>query len=277
MTEVHAPSAPPTETELTANPAPAGSPVSNLTEPLASSSVVTPADDDLGLDRAFLLQLAQIPFIAIGLVLINWGAHHIWQAVAGSSGPNLAPVIVISAGMILCAVIDGWAFRVPNWLTLSLILSGWMLGLLHTLGVAIDAGGGGIGSALMGTILGWALLFPMLAIGGMGHGDVKMQMGFGAWVGAFFGPPAAKIIFAAFCVGAIVGGVFALVMILIRRQFAQNLSNVKQIGTDLKVLVTAGQSQAFDRAQSRKGAWVRLPYGVPLCIGFLGYLAYCLS
>ena len=34
---------------------------------------------------------------------------------------------------------------------------------------------------------GFVLLFPMLAIRGVGEGDVKMQMGFAAWVAAYFG------------------------------------------------------------------------------------------
>ena len=33
--------------------------------------------------------------------------------------------------MIVAAVIDGWKFKVPNWLTLPLVLSGWAIGLLH--------------------------------------------------------------------------------------------------------------------------------------------------
>ena len=232
-------------------------------------------DDSLGIDREFLLQMAQVPVIALVVVLINAAAHALWGALAPAGALNLAPLAVISVGMLLCAVIDGWAFRVPNWLTLSLILSGWAIGALHTAGVAIDSGTGGFGSALLGTVLGWVLLYPMLAIGGMGHGDVKMQMGFGAWVGAFYGFDAGwKIILYAFCAGALIGGVFAAVIILLRRQFRRNLENFREIGTDLGVMVREGSDRAFERAQQRRKDWVRLPYGVPLCAGFLGYLAY---
>jgi prepilin peptidase CpaA len=177
--------------------------------------------------------------------------------------------------MILAAIIDGWAFKVPNWLTLSLVLSGWMLGGLHDLGFAIDAGSGGFGSAFVGTMVGFFLLFPMLAIGGMGQGDVKMQMGFGAWIGAFFGGrEATSMVFYAFAAGAVVGGVFGLVMMMLRRNIHKNISNFKEIGTDLKVLVTMGPTKAAQRANERRSSWVRLPYGVPLCVGFLGYLVY---
>src|SRR6478736_6693621 len=75
-----------------------------------------------------------------------------------------------SLGMILAAFIDGWALKVPNWVTLPLVLSGWMLGLLHDCGVAVDAGTGGLGMAVLGTLVGFLLLLPMLVIRGVGEG-----------------------------------------------------------------------------------------------------------
>ncbi len=95
------------------------------------------------------------------------------------------PVLVICAGMLAAAIIDWWKFKVPNKLTFPLILSGWLLGLANDLG--LDAGAGGIGAALVGTFLGFLLLLPIYSVGGMGAGNVKMTMGFGAWIGAFYG------------------------------------------------------------------------------------------
>ena len=40
------------------------------------------------------------------------------------------------------------------------------------------------------------------------------------------------------------------------------------------VMVTAGPGKAAERANSRRKDWWRLPYGVPLCVGFVGYLAF---
>src|SRR6187397_1603112 len=98
------------------------------------------------------------------------------------------PLAFLCAAMIVAAVIDGWKLKVPNWLTFPLVLSGWVLGLLHSFDVLVPATGeGGIGASLAGTMLGFVLLAPVYAIGGMGAGDVKMQMGFGSWVGAFYG------------------------------------------------------------------------------------------
>src|ERR1700683_4291568 len=145
------------------------------------------------------------------------------------------PLWFVCVAMIVAAVIDGWKLKVPNWLTFPLILSGWALGLIPDLGWLDGTGDGGIGAALAGTGLGFVLLFPVYAIGGMGAGDVKMQMGFGAWIGAFYGfgadgkPGAMGIIFWAFCLAVIIGGFLALGMILLRGQLQRNWANTREI------------------------------------------------
>ena len=185
--------------------------------------------------------------------------------------------------MVLAAFIDGWALKVPNWVALPLVLSGWGLGLLHDCGVAIDGGTGGIGLAVLATGFGFLLLFPMLVIRGVGEGDVKMQMGFGAWAGAYFGSAgptglhALGVVFWAFCFGAIVGGAFGLIMIVIRRQFNKNANTVGEILMDLQLFATGSPGQAAKRAEARRDRWVKLPYGIPLCVGFILYLSYVLT
>jgi prepilin peptidase CpaA len=186
------------------------------------------------------------------------------------------PVVVICIGMLAAAIIDWWKFKVPNKLTFPLIISGWLLGLANTFG--LGAGEGGIGSAIFGTFLGCALLIPVYAIGGMGAGDVKMTMGFGSWIGAFYGVntgadvDATSIIFWAFCWGVMVGGVIGLGMILARGQFRQNAQHLREILGDM--FKSSGIGEIADKANNRRPRWHRLPYGVPLCIGFLGYLSY---
>ena len=78
----------------------------------------------------------------------------------------------------------------------------------------------------------------------------------------------------AVCAGYLVGGVLGLLMIALRGQVHRNLSNFKEILTDLRLLVTAGPKATAQRAQQRRPTWHRLPYGIPLCIGFVGYLGY---
>lgn len=182
------------------------------------------------------------------------------------------PIVVLSLAMIVAAVIDGWKLKVPNKLTFPLILAGWLLGLLHSLDVLPNSGVGTISGSLLATVIGFGLIFPVYAIGGMGAGDVKMQMGFGAWVGAYYPMVEAQwIVLYSFLAGAVIGGVIAFFMILARGKFKENLQNTREILGDL-----AGKSiaQTAEKAAERKPRLHLLPYGVPLCIGFLGYLAY---
>jgi len=183
------------------------------------------------------------------------------------------PLLVVCSGMIAAAIIDWWKFKVPNRLTFPLIISGWILGLLNDFGAVPGGGVGGIGGALLGTAVACALLIPVYAIGGMGAGDVKMTMGFGSWIGAYYGTPdGLGIIFWAFCVGTIVGGIIALGMIMVRGNYRGNLQHVREILGDA---FTAGSvAEMHDRANKRRSRWHRLPYGVPLCIGFVGYMLY---
>jgi prepilin peptidase CpaA len=186
------------------------------------------------------------------------------------------PLLFICLAMIVAAIIDGWKLKVPNWLTFPLVLSGWLLGLIHDCGLLGSTGDGGFGASLVGTALGFALLFPMYAIGGMGAGDVKMQMGFGAWIGAFYGfgqngsPGVLGVIFWAFCLAVVIGGFLALGMIVVRGQFRKNLSNTQAILGDL--FNSPSVSEVADKAARRKPTMHLLPYGIPLCLGFVSYL-----
>jgi prepilin peptidase CpaA len=194
------------------------------------------------------------------------------------------PLWFVCLAMVVAAVIDGWKLKVPNWLTFPLIISGWVLGLFHNCepllndwGLATGfTGVGGIGAALIGTALGFALLLPVYAIGGMGAGDVKMQMGFGSWICAFFGlgsetsPSAVRIISFAFCLAVIIGGVLAMAMIVVRGQYKRNLMNARSIIGDL--FTSKGIGDVAEKAAKRKPTLHLLPYGIPLCIGFVSYL-----
>jgi prepilin peptidase CpaA len=183
------------------------------------------------------------------------------------------PLLLLSAAMIVAAVIDVWKFKVPNWLTFPLVLSGWGLGLFHNLGLLEEPFQGGIGASLAATALGFALLLPVYSIGGMGAGDVKMQMGFGAWIGAFYGlEEGLKVVLFAFCTAAIIGGILALIMIGVRRQIWRNLANTREIITEL--LNFPGLGAISQNAAQRKSRLQLLPYGLPLCLGFLGYLFF---
>jgi prepilin peptidase CpaA len=185
------------------------------------------------------------------------------------------PLVFISAGMIVAAVIDGWKFKVPNWLTFPLIITGWILGAIYMFtdyNPYLEDGSNRLAASLLGTAVGFALLFPLWLLGGMGAGDVKMQMGFGSWVGAYFGiNHGLWIVVYSFCFGAIIGGILGLILAIPR--YRMHLQNAQEILKDFATSAAQGSvAHAADKAAERKPRMKLLPYGVPLCIGFLTYL-----
>src|SRR6187401_1306981 len=103
---------------------------------------------------------------------------------------------LVSAVLIVAAVIDGKALKVPNWITFPFIISGWVYSTAFF-------GWEGLWWSIAGTLIGLGLLLPSYAIGGMGAGDVKLLAGVGAWV---YGMDTAY----AFAASAIIGAVIAV-------------------------------------------------------------------
>jgi prepilin peptidase CpaA len=174
------------------------------------------------------------------------------------------PIWFLSAAMIVAAVIDGLKLKVPNWLTYPLIISGWIYSSVSYAWQG-EPWWQGLVWSLVGTAVGLALLLPAYSIGGMGAGDVKLLMGCGAWVHA-------SATFFAFCIGAIVGGVLAIAMVLLSRtwhhhywQFWQIVDEIRTIGDPNKLAALAAE---------RKATMRKLPYGIPLTIGALVYFLW---
>ena len=68
-----------------------------------------PADIDGTIDRAFIILMAQIPFISLVLVACCALGHAVWAAFAPAEASmvNHGPIVVICLAMILAAVIIG--------------------------------------------------------------------------------------------------------------------------------------------------------------------------
>ncbi len=165
------------------------------------------------------------------------------------------PIWFLSAALVVAAVIDGWKLKVPNWLTLPLIVAGWVY-------ATADGGWSGLGWSLLGTIVGLGLLLPAYAIGGMGAGDVKLLAGVGAWVGG-------AATFYAFCVSALVGGAIAVGMVLWRRDWHHHLFQFWSIANEI---VEVRDPEALSAAAAqRKPTMLLLPYGIPIAIGSIAY------
>jgi prepilin peptidase CpaA len=175
------------------------------------------------------------------------------------------PVWLVTIALVVGAVIDGWLLKVPNWLTFPFVISGWAYGVgAH--------GWEGLWMTLLGTGLGLMLLLPWYAIGGMGSGDVKLLAGVGSWLGAAYLFDGVKNTAYAFCVSVIVGGVIAIVMVLISGQWRKHLA---QFFTIVHEILTIGKpTQLAAIAAERKSSMRLLPYGIPIAIGSIAYFIW---
>jgi len=167
----------------------------------------------------------------------------------------LAPLL----GMLLWAAVEDYRVRrIRNWLTVSMILSGFLQTFFH--GSQLSPG-----QSALGFVVGFALPLVLFLLGAIGGGDVKLLAGVGAWLGAV-------MVFKAFCGEAIIGMVIVLAQaarqgrlkILARNSamLAVNLAHVNELGLEHTTLT--GQScRSVDRP---------LPFAVPVLLAVLGLM-----
>ncbi len=131
--------------------------------------------------------------------------------------PHLAALTIA----IIAAIGDLRSRRIPNWLTISALV----------LGFAWHLANGTWREAVWGTLLGAVIYLPMWLAGGRGGGDVKLMAALGAWLG-----PASWI--QLFVLTALIGGIWALILVIAKRRLLATLQNIWSI---LRSLVTGRQ------------------------------------
>ena len=160
--------------------------------------------------------------------------------------------------LIIAAYIDGKELRVPNWITFPMVLSG----LVYSTWIG---GWEGLGAGLWGMTVGLLTLLPLYAVGGMGAGDVKLMAGVGAWLGA-------TVTWYAFVATVIVGAIMAIVMVLMRKAWDKHYAQFLLIATEW--MTVKDPRKLSEIAAERKSRMLLLPYGIPICIGSIGYFIY---
>ena len=181
----------------------------------------------------------------------------VWNDLARSLAENWH-VWLVSVVLVVAAVIDGWKLKVPNWITFPFVISGWIYS-------TACFGWEGLGWSVAGTAVGLVLLLPAYAIGGMGAGDVKLLAGVGAWIWG-------SATFYAFAWSAIVGGVLAVAMVLLRHKAQHHLNQFREIVNEILVVRDPNALSAI--AADRKSSMMLLPYGIPIAIGTIGYFIW---
>ena len=165
---------------------------------------------------------------------------------------------LVTVALVVAAVIDGWKLKVPNWLTLPMIVGGWVY-------CGATLGWPGVGWSLAATAVGLALLLPLYAIGGMGAGDVKLLAGVGAWLAS------PLTLTYAFCVSALIGGVIAVGMVAYRKAWDKHVGQFRAIAGEILTIRDPNRLSVI--AAQRKSSMLLLPYGIPIAIGSILYFA----
>lgn len=164
----------------------------------------------------------------------------------------------VSVTLVVAAVIDGMYLKVPNKITYPLIVAGWIFSLAV-------GGLSGLAVSLIATFVGFACLFFLHLIGGMGAGDVKLLAG----IAAFVGIEHTLWIFAA---TTIVGGIMAVLQVAWSGNWSKHFKQATAIVSEVATVRDA--DKLFDIAQERKSRMLLLPYGIPMTIAAIGYFAF---
>ncbi|MGA2231709.1 MAG: A24 family peptidase [Tepidisphaeraceae bacterium] len=158
--------------------------------------------------------------------------------------------------LLLAAVIDARTRRLPNWLTLGLILSG--------LARAACLGGvAGLGHGFAGLFAGALAPLILFIMGALGGGDVKLFAGVGAWLG----PLPVLTVFAVQCV---IGLVLILAQSLTQRRTLTLFRNSALLYATIshRGLGGAGPSAGAEFTSIDRP----MPYAVPVALATLAVL-----
>jgi prepilin peptidase CpaA len=171
--------------------------------------------------------------------------------------PGIEYVLVLA--VLVATVTDLRARRIPNWLTVSTLLLGFVLNALLAYPSPLD----GVWLAAKGFGLAFALNLVMYMLHMTGAGDVKLLAAVGAMVGVsdFIG---------IFILTALIGGVLAVILMLLKGRVRQTLWNLCYMVSELM----KGHAPHLTREQLDVGSSkaLRLPGAVRICLGVVAFL-----
>ena len=167
------------------------------------------------------------------------------KATALAGGDSMLSLVVLAAVLTVAVYVELKENRIPNWLTLS----GMALGLL----IGYWQGTPVFWSSLGGLAIGFGFLFIFYVFGGVGGGDVKLMGAAGALMGA-------NLIKPAIFYTAALGAFLAVMIVIWRKDFWVRL------GLGLRRLAFWRKATEAPAVQS---APVIVPYGLAIAAGCL--------
>lgn len=167
------------------------------------------------------------------------------------SSLHLAGGVVFTLLLVVGCVTDLRSRKIPNELVLAILVSGWLFALAGSQD-AMTA----LGMSLAGTMVGFGIWILFYVVGVIGAGDVKFFAAAGAWLG-----PGATL--RAALVAAVVGGVLAIVMLIMEKRLGAVLRRIA-LAASSRTLVAVPEQTIAPGSDHRP-----LPYGVALAMGAL--------
>ena len=170
--------------------------------------------------------------------------------------PGVEVVLIVL--VLAAAVYDVRYRRIPNWVSVS----GAVIGL--GLNTFLFNGVSGLIFSAKGLALGFGLYFLLYALHAMGAGDVKLMGAVGSLVGW-------QDWFGIFLITAILGGILALLVMVLRGRVKKTLWNVGFILGEMK----RGRPAYLDREELdvKSPKSVGLPHGAVIAVGSFFFLA----
>jgi prepilin peptidase CpaA len=151
---------------------------------------------------------------------------------------------VLVAGVLVATAVDLRTGRIPNVLTAA--MTGLGLGFAAT-----GLSGISVGAAVLGFLIGLALMLPGHALGATGAGDVKLM----AAIGTIVGP---AMVVTAFLFTAVAGGVLAIIVAARRRRLGATFA-----GTARMIATPTDTQREIQAAPTTS----RFAYGPAIAIG----------
>ena len=173
--------------------------------------------------------------------------------------PAVGIEFALVLAILVATVTDLRSRRIPNWLTVSTLLAGFVLNAL----IAYPSPLEGLWLAAKGFALAFALNLVMYMLHMTGAGDVKLLAAVGALVGCsdFLG---------IFLLTALLGGMLAVVLMLLKGRVRQTLWNLGYMVSELM----RWRAPHLTREQLDVGSSkaMRLPGAVRIGLGVVAFL-----
>jgi prepilin peptidase CpaA len=167
---------------------------------------------------------------------------------------------VVLVAALIAAVTDVWKFRIHNFITVPLLLSGLAYSYYH-------GGPTEFVLSLLGALAGFSMLIGFYALGGMGSGDVKMVAAMGAWLQL---PWILYVVLA----GALAAGAYALVLIAFNGRMQETWLNLQIVWHRVSRFgrYLAAEERVEDAVTADERRQRLIPFAAMLVVGIVALL-----